>query len=501
MPDFSLPLPGQLLLGQYRVESFLASGGMGSVYKVWDLKRNVPLAMKVLNPDLAGDPLLLKYLRTEGAALQKLDHPNIVRFYGFYQTPELVFLLEDYIAGPSLREVLKQRQGAPLTLQEVVTYCRTLCPALQYAHSQGIIHCDIKPGNVLLNRQGQVFLADFSTARFTAASLTSTHGAGGTPAYMAPEQIDGQDPLPQTDIYALGVMLFEMLAGVKPFTGKSGSLLSEHLYARPPSLRAYNPQVSPELEAVVLRCLEKDVQRRYPDAMALLSDLSHCLPEEARPASPAGRWEGQQIPLKSAPGWLWILVAGILLTVLVLALLFRTATTDSLTSAFPTTQSWPAATVRDTPSSATPIHSVTATPRIIPPSPTVPLPRTVAINSCMTVVLDPSNYVDECVNQITLLPDRRLQLWVIWRAYLVAGKDVNISANDVGNMYLTDETGKRYDFEQVGGSASQPFMLLDGQSAQGWFTFPSETSAASFLILHNGDYPGVQTQPVARQWP
>src|SRR3990170_8305007 len=169
---------GQILLGQYQVDSFVASGGMGAVYRVWDLKRNVPLAMKVLHADLAEDPAVFKRFQREARALQKLAHPNIVPFYGLYQTRGMAFLLERFIDGPSLKDTLRLRKGKPLPLGEALIYLKALSSALGYAHAHNVVHCDVKPGNVMVYQGGSIYLTDFGVARH-AESTTTTLGFSG----------------------------------------------------------------------------------------------------------------------------------------------------------------------------------------------------------------------------------------------------------------------------------------------------------------------------------
>lgn len=273
-------LIGQTLLNQYRVDSFVASGGMGAVYKVWDLKRNVALAMKVLHADFADDPTAFKYFQREARALQKLRHPNIVPFYGLLQTNQITFILEEYIDGPTLREVLHQNpQG--MTISDALVYMKALCSALVFAHSNDVIHCDIKPGNVMLDSGGQVFLADFGIARHAESSTTTIAGAG-TPAYMAPEQIRGEPVNAATDVYALGVMLFEMLAGQRPFRGDEpqtkGVTTAErtryaHLHLAPPDPAGINSSISKDVAKVILKALSKQPAKRYSSALNFLEAL------------------------------------------------------------------------------------------------------------------------------------------------------------------------------------------------------------------------------------
>jgi len=270
---------GQLLLSQFRVDAFVASGGMGAVYRVWDLKRNVPLAMKVLHADLAEDPSVFRRFKREANALKKLTHPNIVPFYGLYETPDFAFLLERYIDGPSLKDILRKHRDKPLPVYEVVTYLKALTAALGYAHANGVVHCDVKPGNVMIDRGGNIYLTDFGVARHS-ESTTTTLGTAGTPAYMAPEQIRGELVSPATDVYALGVMLYEMLTGQRPFKGdeigteSAGPTAGErirygHLIIPPPDPRLLNPALSPNWAQVILKALAKDPLQRFENMREL----------------------------------------------------------------------------------------------------------------------------------------------------------------------------------------------------------------------------------------
>lgn len=275
-------LINKTLLNQFRVDSFIASGGMGAVYKVWDLKRNVPLAMKVLHADFMDDLSAFKYFQREARALQKLAHPNIVPFYGLHQTEDFVFMVQQYINGPSLQRILKKNpEGLPL--EESLTYVFALCSALGYAHHNNIVHCDIKPGNVMLDRVGNIYLADFGIARHSDSTTTTIAGAG-TPAYMAPEQIKSSVVTSATDIYSLGVLFFELLTGRRPFRGDEAATLNKgdtageriryaHLHIPPPDPRSINPSIPPEAAAIILRCLEKSPGKRYTSTSDLLADL------------------------------------------------------------------------------------------------------------------------------------------------------------------------------------------------------------------------------------
>jgi len=277
-------LTGKNLKDRYQVNEFLGRGGMAEVYKVWDSKRMTFLAMKVLHEDLALDKIFMRRFQREAQTLAKLQHPNIVRFFGLEQDDRRAFMLLDFIEGETLKSQIFDAKGS-MPLGQIRKVMRSLCGALQFAHSEGLVHCDIKPGNVMVDKHGKVLLSDFGIARMTDAA-TATMVGMGTPAYMAPEQARGLEPLPQTDIYALGVVLFEMLTGgERPFTGElsqatgstSEKVRWEQVNLEPPSIHRWNPDISPELEALVLNCLEKDPEKRYVSALDLLNALELAL--------------------------------------------------------------------------------------------------------------------------------------------------------------------------------------------------------------------------------
>lgn len=279
MPD----LIGQTLLNRYRVIESLGRGGAAEVYKVWDAHRSSFLAIKVLHADLALDRVFIRRFKREAQTLARLQHPNIVRFYDLEQDERLVFMLMDYVDGESLKHKIFDANG-PMALAQVMDVMRPLCQALHFAHKEGFVHSDVKPGNVLIDKTGRVMLTDFGIARMTEMTTVTMVGAG-TPAYMAPEQARGENPSAQSDIYALGVILFEMLTGERPFTGehaKTGGSTSEkirweQINLSTPSPRQFNPNLSLELEAVTLNCLEKDAHNRYTSVMDILNALQNAL--------------------------------------------------------------------------------------------------------------------------------------------------------------------------------------------------------------------------------
>jgi serine/threonine protein kinase len=273
-------LVGKTLAGRYRIETFLGKGGMAEVYKVWDQKKYVHLAMKILHADLAEDKIFLRRFEREAQTLAKLQHPNIVRFYSLERDDDLVYMLMDYVEGTTLRKEIFRSVG-PFSAKRILEIMKPVGAALFFAHQSGYVHCDVKPANIMLHKNGTVYVSDFGIARVTESATVTMVGAG-TPAYMAPEQARGEMPAPQTDIYALGVILFEMLTGgERPFTGENAKTTGStsekvrweqmRLAAPPPS--KFNPLISSSLDRIVLKCLEKKPVARYSGVSDLLGDL------------------------------------------------------------------------------------------------------------------------------------------------------------------------------------------------------------------------------------
>jgi serine/threonine protein kinase len=280
---------GQVIKNRYRVDEYLGGGGMAEVYKVKDQTRGVHLAMKVLREDLAEDRVFLRRFQREAKNLASLQHTNIVRYYGLEQEGRSAFILMDYIEGTTLRgEIFDTKK--PFSNQRVLDILEPVCNALHYAHQMGIVHCDVKPANIMIDKHGQVLLTDFGIARMADAA-TSTLVGVGTPAYMAPELIRGENPTPQTDIYALGIIMYEMLSGgERPFHGEKANTTGttaekvrwEHIHSKPPSIREYNPGISEQLETIITKCLEKVSRKRYNAISDLLNALEAACVEQKK---------------------------------------------------------------------------------------------------------------------------------------------------------------------------------------------------------------------------
>ncbi len=270
---------GQLISGRYKIEDAIGRGGMSDVYKAWDQQRAVHLAIKVLREDLAQDRIFLRRFQREAHTLEKLQHPNIVRFYGIGQDKQLVYLLMEYIQGETLQARIFENANFLCEHNLVGEVMQSVCSALYFAHQMGMVHCDIKPGNIMIDADGRVLLTDFGISRMT-DTATATMVGFGTPAYMAPELVRGKDPTPQSDLYSLGVVLYEMVTGgERPFTGEraqttgmtSEKVRWEQVHLAPPLPRDYKQDISPALEAVILQCLAKDPADRFTSALDLLN--------------------------------------------------------------------------------------------------------------------------------------------------------------------------------------------------------------------------------------
>jgi eukaryotic-like serine/threonine-protein kinase len=270
-------ITGKVILDRYHVERLLGRGGMADVYLAFDSQRQTYVAIKLIREDLADDADFIRRFGREAAALARLDHPNIVRFYAAEQDGVLNFIVMDYVSGSNLQRRLSQA-GGPLPLPETTTLLHQIGPALHYAHTMGFIHRDIKPGNIMLREDGTALLSDFGAAKVLENSTLATLTVG-TPAYMSPEQILGRDLQPQSDIYSFGIVLYEMLVGRRPFTGDEQGLTGTgtlsrlreaHLRLDPPAPSQLNPAIPPMLDGIVVKALAKDVDDRWPNVLSLV---------------------------------------------------------------------------------------------------------------------------------------------------------------------------------------------------------------------------------------
>ncbi|MEU1313447.1 Stk1 family PASTA domain-containing Ser/Thr kinase [Streptomyces cinnamoneus] len=296
LPD---PLVDHLLDGRYRVEARVAVGGMATVYRAMDTRLDRVLALKVMHPSLAADGAFVDRFIREAKSVARLDHPNVVSVFDQGTDGQYVYLAMEYVAGCTLRDVLRER-GA-LQPRAALDVVEPVLAALGAAHLAGLVHRDMKPENVLIGDDGRVKVADFGLVRAVDTNTTTSTGSVlGTVSYLAPEQIEHGTADPRADVYACGVVLYEMLTGTKPHTGGTpAQILYQHLHEDVPAPSASVPGLAPGLDALVAAATARDPRLRPADAVALLGEVRDvraalsdgqldAVPPQAGPAAPAG---------------------------------------------------------------------------------------------------------------------------------------------------------------------------------------------------------------------
>jgi predicted Ser/Thr protein kinase/uncharacterized membrane protein affecting hemolysin expression len=263
-------------LGNYEIEKLLGKGGMGVVYKARQISLNRVAAIKILYPILSRDGSFVKRFYREARAVAQLSHPNIVQIYDVAEEDSLHFFSMEYIKGQTVREVLNQ--GGSLEPSQSLEIVVQVARALECTHGQSIIHRDIKPSNIIIDSLGRAKLMDFGLAKIATetSELTKSGYLLGTPTYMSPEQCRGEELDPRSDIFSLGVVLYEMLTGTTPFaTSDTMALMHKIIYDEPPKVRVLNPKVSTGLSNIVARAMAKARKDRYDNISDLLEDVRH----------------------------------------------------------------------------------------------------------------------------------------------------------------------------------------------------------------------------------
>jgi len=255
-----------LEIGGYVIGQHLAEGGMGSVYQAFQPGSRDQFAIKVMLPEFIEDDELRERFQREAATLKALDHPNIMPVYATGEQDGLLYFVMPFVRGPSLYELLGRRRFSPVTAWQILD---PVTSALAYAHARGVIHRDIKPSNLLIEARqpkgNHVYLVDFGLSKVVGVrTLTQTGISLGTPQYMAPEQVQAKPLTPATDIYQLGVVMYEMLLGRLPFTSRKPQTIAlQHAHDMPPAPCDLRPDFPKQLEPVLLQALAKDPQDRF----------------------------------------------------------------------------------------------------------------------------------------------------------------------------------------------------------------------------------------------
>jgi len=296
-------------IGKYEVESVLGKGAMGVVYKALDPHIERTVAIKTMRKDLLDADLAEQFMarfRNEARAAGRLHHPNIIAIYEYGEDDSVAYIAMEYVEGIGLRECLNR--GMRFDLQQVAAMMTQLLQALEFAHAQGVVHRDIKPANLILTSAGALKIADFGIARIDATTLTMTGMVMGTPTYMAPEQCRGLPSDHRADLFSAGVVLYELLTGVRPFVGSMESVA--YKICHEPARRASEIcpfALPPAIDALLDRALAKDAGDRFPDARAFALALRVACgePSEVRPGGETTMVNLSDIPLQPGGAHAW----------------------------------------------------------------------------------------------------------------------------------------------------------------------------------------------------
>jgi serine/threonine protein kinase len=272
-PKERLP-SGTTFANRYEIIEVLGKGGMGKVYKALDKEINEEVAIKFLKPEIAEDERTIERFRNELKIARRIAHKNVCKMYHLAKEEKTPYITMEYVSGVSLKDFI-QKSGK-LQEEEAIDIAQQICRGLLEAHELGVVHRDLKPQNIMIDAKGGIKIMDFGIARsLMAKGVTQTGMIIGTPEYMSPEQAEGREANQHSDIYSLGVILYEMVTGAVPFGGDSAlSVAVKHKTEIAPDPRALNEEVTESMSAVILKCMEKESEKRYQSAEELLSELN-----------------------------------------------------------------------------------------------------------------------------------------------------------------------------------------------------------------------------------
>jgi serine/threonine protein kinase/Tfp pilus assembly protein PilF len=276
--------PGQHFGKRYQIIEEIGRGGMGRVYKALDKELNRTVALKMIKPELSSHSGIVERFKKEIKLASHISHKNVCRIHDLGEVNGIKFISMQYVEGQDLKDFIKQ--AGTLTVEKAVNITQQVCAALQAAHDEGVIHRDLKPQNVMIDKKGNAYVMDFGIARSLEAEEMTMPGAIiGTPHYMSPEQAEGKKADARSDIYSLGCIMYEMLTGKAPFEADTSvALLHKNLKETPKPPSTLNPQISPALEKIILKCLEKTPEKRHQRAVEIIKDLQEMV-IEAEPIS------------------------------------------------------------------------------------------------------------------------------------------------------------------------------------------------------------------------
>jgi serine/threonine protein kinase len=288
-------LIGTLLAERYEIIELLGQGGMGAVYKARDTELERLVALKLIRPELASNPEILRRFKQELILAREVTHRNVIRIFDLGQAKGIKFITMEYVEGRDLRAVLRDRGNIPT--DETVEIIAQVCRALEAAHAAGVVHRDLKPQNIMLDAKDRVYVMDFGIAHsLEAPGMTQTGALMGTPEYMSPEQARATKVDARSDLFSLGIIFYEMLTGISPYKADTAlATLLKRTQERPQPPADLDPTIPKAISDAVMKCLEIDRDQRYSTATEILEDLGHEKPTSVRTTAPP------QLPPAAAP--------------------------------------------------------------------------------------------------------------------------------------------------------------------------------------------------------
>jgi predicted Ser/Thr protein kinase len=454
---------GTVLRGRYRITHHVATGGMGLLYKGYDLQTSTLLAVKTPRPEMTRRPEVIERFRHEARILQRLRHDNVVPYVDFCEENGWPYLIVQWVPGDSMRERLEGRRR-PFSAEEVTPWVEGLCSALSHLAQRGVVHRDVKPGNILITPGNRPVLIDFSIAITTSAGPGDEFArtSAGTAGYMAPEQMVEQAVDPRADIYSLGTVLFELLTLARPFADveraagtdlRRQRLLAAKSERDPPSLARYRSDLPAGVILTVDRALARRPQARWASAADLRVAWPNAQAEtEGKAAEGAGKEKekGKENEKDSTAKrrLLALVIAGAVI-VAAMASVLLLGRGGGETGGGPIVR--------------------------------------VLLAICQQREIAQGVTWTMCADSATLSPDR-LQVQVSWSAEMPAGaKLIKRSDANNPNVYLLDSSGQRYNHGNVGGDAGRDVEVLQGRVLRGWYDFPAVSPNLSPVSLVDED--------------
>lgn len=451
--------PGSLFDGRYQIEQYISRGGMSHIYQAWDMVTKRRVVLKIARQDNEYTQAFIERLRYEAQVLSTLSHPNVVSFIDFQEHAPWTYLVLQWIPGKNLRDHFRER-GTPFTVHEITPWVRDICDALGYLHGKGIVHCDLKPTNILISAD-RAFLIDFSVAQVRGKLLPFREIPlpAGTVAYMSPEQLQGKVLDARADIYSLGTVIFELLTLVRPFVDVERHSRLGHLWDEmsrvksqrdPPLLRDLAPEISTAVAEVVSHAIARRPEERWTSARDFWRAWMAASRGEPFPETTPAAHSATPSQLPKLTRRTILIIIGLGAIGALTGLLFARSR-----------------------------------------------PHHIVVNRCQTVLLSfPTEQGQDidvkwttCVNSLTV-SSRVMRVNVSWSCQIAHANASIERPPDQPNsntIYLLDDTGRRFPISNVGGAATQTVQFQPGDQYSGWYEFPLPSPSPSRIAFVDDD--------------